>query len=226
MDVKKLFSTILLIILFSISIPRASDYGDDRNFVFAVLKYQGGGDWYNGLTGVRNFLLYLQTHTYLKASLKEKVVTLLDDDLFLYPFLFMNGHGNVVFTREEARRLRLYLDNGGFLFCNDDYGIDPYFRRELKKIFPEDDLVEIPYDHNIYHSYYNIPGGPPKVHKHEGGPAKGFGLFRNGRLVVYYVFDADVADGWEEEWVHNDPQVIREKAMKMGVNIIYYAMTN
>ena len=202
----------------------ANDYEDRSRFVFAVLKYNGGGDWYNGLTGVRNLLLFCQKNTDLRISLKEKVVGLLDDDLFNYPFLYMNGHGNVVMSDQEVKRLRLYLENGGFLFCNDDFGIDPYFRREMKRVFPDKELTELPFSSPVYHTVYDFPSGVPKIHQHEGGAPRGYGLFLNGRMAVFYDFDADIADGWEEEWVHNDPSDVRNKALQMGVNIITYAL--
>jgi len=199
-------------------------YAHNDTFVFAVLKYDGGGDWYNGLTGVRHLLLYTQQNTDLKVNLKEKVVSLLDDDLFLYPFLYINGHGNITLNSEEQDRLKMYLENGGFLFCNDDYGLDKFLRRELKKIFPDKDLSEVPFSNPIYHSYFDFDEGLPKIHKHEGGAPKGYGLFVDNKLVLYYDYDADIADGWEEQWVHHDPWKIRESALKMGVNILYYAL--
>jgi hypothetical protein len=198
--------------------------GDGTGFQFAILKYGGGGDWYTGQTGVRNLLLYCQRNTDLKLSLREKVVTLLDDDLFQYPFLYVNGHGNMFFNDREVIRLRTYLENGGFLFVNDCFGLDPAFRRELKKVFPDKDLVEVPLSYPVYHCFYNMTAGPPKVHKHEGGPPVGYGLFLDGRMVLYYDYDSDISDGWEEQWVHNDPPEVREMALKMGVNIIYFSM--
>ena len=204
---------------------QAYDYEGKSSFVFAVLKYGGGGDWYTGLTGVRNLLLFAQKNTDIKVALREKVVSILDDDLFQYPFLFINGHGNILFNDKETERLRIYLRNGGFLFVNDSYGLDPAFRREMKKVFPDKELVEVPFDHPLYHCYYEFPDGVPKVHKHDDKPPKGYGLFIDNRMVAYYNVEADIADGWEEEWVHHDPLEVRTKALQMGVNIILYAMT-
>lgn len=197
----------------------------DVDFIFAVVKYGGGGDWYNGLSGVRNFLRYLNKWTDIKAAPVEKVVSIMDEDLFLYPFIYINGHGNIIFLPEEVSRLRTYLQSGGFLFCNDDYGLDKNLRREMKKVFPDKEFVEVPFNHPIYHCYYSFPQGLPKIHEHNNKPPKGYGIFVGGRLVVFYDYEADIADGWEEEKVFNDPAEKREAALKMGINIVYYSMT-
>lgn len=214
---------ILIIILVSIKTGTSDPY-TEYDFVFAVVKYGGGGDWYNGLTGVRNLLRKIEERTSLKVYPREKIVTLTDDDLFLYPFIYINGHGNIRFTEEEVIRLRRYLYNGGFLFCNDDYGLDVYLRREIKKVFPDKEFVEVPFSHPIYHTYCNFPQGIPKIHEHYPGPPKGYGIFLNNRLVVFYAYNSDIGDGWEKEEVHHDPPEKREAAIKMGINIIYYAL--
>ncbi len=201
-----------------------SDIYDDYDFIFAVLKYEGGGDWYNGLTGVRNLLKEISERTSLRVYPKEKIITLNDENLFLYPFIYINGHGNIRFSSEEVIRLRRYLYNGGFLFCNDDYGLDVSLREEMKKVFPDKSFIEVPFSHPIYHSYYNFSDGVPKIHEHYPGPPKGYGIFLNNRLVVFYDYNADIGDGWEKEEVHHDPLEKRESAIKMGINIIYYAM--
>jgi len=201
-----------------------SDIYDDYDFIFAVLKYEGGGDWYNGLTGVRNLLKEISERTSLRVYPKEKIITLNDENLFLYPFIYINGHGNIRFSSEEVIRLRRYLYNGGFLFCNDDYGLDVSLREEMKKVFPDKSFIEVPFSHPIYHSYYNFSDGVPKIHEHYPGPPKGYGIFLNNRLVVFYDYNADIGDGWEKEEVHHDPLEKRELATKMGINIIYYAM--
>jgi hypothetical protein len=205
--------------------PSERSDGEPDEIVFCVLKYGGGGDWYNGLAGVRNFIIAFRQITGLSIAPREKVVTLLDDELFQYPFLYLNGHGNISLTDAEVRRLRLYLENGGFLFCNDDYGLDSSLRRELAKVFPDNPLVEVPFSHPLYRCWFQFPSGPPKVHEHDGGPARGFGIFLNGRLALYYASEADIADGWEEEWVHNDPASIREQAVHLGVNILICSLT-
>jgi len=150
----------------------------------------------------------------------------MDKELFNYPFLFMTGHGNVRFTDEEIDRLRNYLTHGGFLFANDSYGLDKFFREEMKKVFPDKELVELPANHGIYHCYYDFPNGLPKIHKHEGKPAQGFGIFYENRLVVFYVYESDITDGWEDPEVHQDPPEKRELALKMGVNIVTWVLGN
>lgn len=222
--VSLLFSTFIFI--YSASGQYKGSAGFNQcDFTFAVLKYNGGGDWYNGMSGVRNFLKTLSERIEIKINSQEKVVSLLDDDLFLYPFIFINGHGNIYFTPEEAKILKKYLENGGFLFCNDDYGLDKYLRREIKKVFPKKDFVEVPFNHNIYHIYYDFNNGMPKIHKHDGGPARGYGIFLNGRLAVFYDYNTDIADGWEEKKVYNNPDEKIEEAMRMGINIVLYALS-
>lgn len=150
----------------------------------------------------------------------------LDDDLFACPFLHMTGHGNVHFTDEEVERLRWYFTHGGFLWADDNFGMDQSFRREIRRILPDDELVEIPFDHDIYHQVYDLPKGPPKVHEHDGGPAKGLAIFHDGRMVVYYTFDTDIGDGIENADVHNDPPEVREQAMRTAINVVSYALTH
>ena len=149
---------------------------------------------------------------------------MLDDDLFLYPFIYINGHGNIKLSDEEVTRLRRYLTSGGFLFCNDDYGLDKALTREMKKVLPDKDFVEVPFSHKIYNVLYNLPKGMPKVHEHYPGPAKGLGLFYQNRLVVLFAYNADIGDGWEKPKVFNDPENIREQAIRMGINIVYYSL--
>ena len=168
--------------------------------------------------------MHFKKITGLQIAPREKIVSILDDDLFEYPFLFLTGHGNIVFSDAEIKRLRLYLENGGFLFCNDDYGLDANLRRELKKVFPDIPLVEVPWDHPIYHCWFSFPKGLPKIHEHDGKPPQGFGIFINGRLVLFYDYESDIANGWEEGWVYNDPPELRQKAIEMGVNILCYTL--
>jgi hypothetical protein len=217
---------LLLFLTLTSSSVWSYDYADRSHITIAALKYGGGGDWYDSLRSIRNFCLFVQKNTTLKISVKEKVVSLLDDDLYLYPFLYINGHGNITFSDKEVERLRSYLQNGGFLFINDDYGLDPYIRREMKKVFPNQSFRELPVSHPIYNSPFTFPDGLPKIHQHDGSTPKGLGLFYEDRLVVFYAFEADIGDGWEEEWVHNDPIEARMAAMKMGVNILVYALTH
>ena len=198
----------------------------DEQIVLARLKYGGGGDWYNGPTEIPNFARELKKRVKMNVSEKEKVVTLLDNDLYKYPFLFMTGHGNVSFTTQEVKALREYLEAGGFLYADDDYGMDTSFRRELKKVFPDAKWQEIPWNHPLYNGYYKFPKGLPKIHEHEPGPPKGLGIFIKGRLVVFYTFNTNISDGWDSPDVHNDPPEKREQAFRMGVNLLVYVLTN
>jgi hypothetical protein len=160
------------------------------------------------------------------ATVEEARVELLDEDLFRYPLLYMNGHGEVRFSQAEVERLREYLELGGFLWADDNYGMDRSFRREIAKVFPETKLVELPFDHDLFHGFYDLDGGTPKIHEHDGEPARSFGLFHQGRLVVVYTQEADIGDGLEDAAVHQDPEPVREEAMKFAVNLVVYAMTH
>jgi|UniRef100_A0A7V3RH50 hypothetical protein len=196
------------------------------DFTIARLKYGGGGDWYCDPSSLPNLLKAINERTHIRAAPKEVVVELADPDLFKYPYLYMTGHGEVRFTDEEIKILRRYLANGGFLHADDCYGMDSSFRREMRKVFPESPLVELPFDHPIYHSFYNFPEGLPKIHEHDGKPAQGFGIFYNNRLVVFYSYETDLGCGWEDPDVHNDPPEKREQALRMGINIVVYALTH
>lgn len=191
----------------------------------ARLKYSGGGDWYNDQSAEVNLLRYVAQNTSIAVNPVYTFVDLASDNVFQYPVLFMTGHGTVNFSASEARRLRAYLENGGFLYIDDDYGMNASIRRELKKVFPDQDLVELPFDHPIYHCHFSFPSGPPKIHEHDGKPAQGFGLFVDGRLCVYYTYESNPGDGWADPNVHQDPPEKREAALRMGTNIIVYALT-
>lgn len=190
----------------------------------ARIQYGGGGDWYSG-DPLPTLVEYARQHTLLSLSAEPITVELTSDRLFTVPFLFLNGHGNVVFTDEEAGRLRRYLEGGGFLYINDDYGLDASVRRELAKVFPEQELQRLPNNHPVYHAHFSFPDGLPKIHEHDGEPAQGLGLFHESRLVVFYAYQSDLADGWEPEGVHPNPHAVREAALRMGVNLLVYAMT-
>lgn len=225
----KNFSKIKLsiIIIFCILFFSLSSFAQlDNKFTIARLKYGGGGDWYVGQTQIPNLLKGLNERTNVNSATKQEIIQLTDKKLYSYPFIYMTGHGNVVFTDEEVKALRLYLMRGGFLWANDDYGMDKSFRREMKRIFPDKDLVEIPFDHKIYHSYYDFPNGVPKIHEHDEKPPKGYGIFYEGRLIVFYDYESDIADGLEDPEVHNDPPEKREQALRMAINIVIYALTN
>ncbi len=190
----------------------------------ARVHYGGGGDWYSG-DPLPTLIAYARAHTLLDLDAEPHTVDLETDRLFGYPFLYLNGHGTVALTTEEAARLRRYLDGGGFLYVNDDYGLDASIRAELRKVYPDQELAVLPASHPVYHAHYDFPAGLPKVHEHDGLPAQGLGLFHEGRLVVFYAYQTDLADGWEPAGTHPDPPAAREAALQMGVNLLVYAMT-
>lgn len=192
----------------------------------AVLKYNGGGDWYANPTALPNLIDFTNANCHTKIDRNPKSVAVSSEDLFNYPIVFMTGHGNVFFSEEEAKNLREYLISGGFLHISDNYGLDAYIRRELKKVFPNLELKEIPKNHPIYNQKFLFPNGLPKIHEHENKAPQGFGLFYEGRLICFYDYESDLSDGWENEVVHNDPAEVREKALKMGANLIIYAFKN
>ncbi len=194
-------------------------------FQIVRLKYNGGGDWYNGQSEEPNLLNYIKAHTDISVDPEYKFVDLASDEIFYYPFLFLTGHGNIVFTEDEVERLREYLNAGGFLYVDDDYGLDKAFRREIKKVFPENELVELPFSYGLYHDFYNFPSGVPKIHEHNGKPPQGFGIFINNRLAVYYTYESNPSDGWDSPDVHNDPPAKREEALKFGTNLIIWALS-
>jgi hypothetical protein len=195
-------------------------------FRIARLKYSGGGDWYNDPTEEPNLLRYVRNNTNIEVNSEYNWVDIASDDIFNYPFLFLTGHGNVDFSEAEAKRLRAYLEAGGFLYIDDDYGLDKAIRREMKKVFPEQEFQELPYTHGLYHAHFEFPNGVPKTHEHDGKPAQGFGLFLNNRLCVYYTFESNPSDGWDDPEVHNDPPEKREEALKFGTNIVVWALSH
>ncbi|HET6272487.1 MAG TPA: DUF4159 domain-containing protein [Bacteroidota bacterium] len=192
----------------------------------ARLKYSGGGDWYNDPSAEVNLLAFVRQHVGIDVEPRYEFVDIASENFFSYPIVFLTGHGNIVLTETEVRRLRTYLENGGFLFADDDYGMDKTFRREMRKVFPGNQMVELPFTHGIYHSQFAFPGGPPKIHEHDGKPAQGFGLFHNGRLVVYYTYETNPSDGWADPDVHNDPEPKRQDALRFGTNIVVWALTH
>ena len=192
----------------------------------AVLKYNGGGDWYANPTALTNLIEFTNTNSSTKIKKNPTFVPVGSLDIFNYPIVFMTGHGNVFFSDEDAKNLREYLISGGFLHVSDNYGLDKYIRRELKKVFPNLQLQEIPRNHPISNQTFTFKDGLPKIHEHDNKPPQGFGLFYEGRLICFYDYESDLSNGWEDESVHNDPKEIREKALKMGSNIIEYAFKN
>lgn len=191
----------------------------------ARLHYDGGGDWYANPSSLPNLLRAVGERTALQVAEREDVVRLSDPALWQVPYLYMTGHGNVRLTGAEVTTLRRYIENGGFLHADDNYGMDESFRREIARVFPNRALVEVPLDHAIYHIVYPFPQGLPKIHEHDGLPAQGLGIFMDGRLAVFYSYQSDLGDGWEDPDVHEDPQSVREQAIRMGVNLVTYAVT-
>jgi uncharacterized protein DUF4159 len=198
--------------------------GNDRRLTVARVIYEGGGDWYSNPSSLPNLLEEIRRSTGLPVEKEEIQLSLKSPELFNYPYLYINGHGNISFDEQEVSRLRTFLDQGGFLHADDNYGMNESFRREMKKVYPQADFVELPFDFPIYHSVFQFPEGLPKVHEHDGGPPRGLGLFSNGRLVVFYSLNTDLGDGWEDQPVHDDPDLVRLQALRMGVNIFVYAI--
>ena len=196
-----------------------------QEFSIARVNYGGGGDWYCDPSSIPNILSYLTKNTSIKAARDEYRIKLTTKEMRGHPYLYMTGHGNIRFTDEEIIDLREYLLGGGFLHTDDNYGLNTSFRREMKKVFPDRDFVELPHDHAVFHSYFDMPNGLPKIHEHDGRPPQLFALYNEDRIMVIYSFESDLGDGWEDEEVHNDPPELRTAALQMGVNIIYFALT-
>lgn len=192
----------------------------------AVLKYKGGGDWYANPTSLPNLITFTNNNIHTGISKNIATINSDDEDIFNYPLVFVTGHGNIFFSSEDIENLRSYLISGGFMHISDNYGFDPYVRRELKKLFPKLELQEIPPAHPIFHQTYTFTNGLPKIHEHDKKPPKALGLFYKGRLLVFYDHESDLSDGWEDASVHNNPKEVREMALKMGANIIEYAFKN
>jgi hypothetical protein len=191
----------------------------------AKVKYNGGGDWYANKTALPNLIEFCNETLNTKIDSKDYIVEVGGQDLYQYPYIYLTGHGNVVFSDAEARNLRAYLIGGGFLHIDDNYGLNPFIRLEMKKVFPDKEFVEIPFDHPIYHQKFDFEDGLPKIHEHDGKPAQGFGIIYEGRLVCFYSYESDLGNGWEDPTIHNDPEAVRQKALKMGANIISFAFT-
>ena len=192
----------------------------------AVLKYKGGGDWYSNPTALPNLVKFCNDNIDTNINENIQTVEVGSTDIFQYPFLHMTGHGNVFFSDDDAENLRKYLISGGFLHIDDNYGMEPYITKELKKVFPNNELKEIPQDHKIFSSAFEFANGLPKIHEHDGKAPQAFGIFYEDRLVLLFTFESDLGDGWEDPEVHNDPEDVREKALKMGANILKYAFEN
>jgi hypothetical protein len=192
----------------------------------ARLKYNGGGDWYANKTSLPNLIRFCNQQLKTNIQGEEDIAEVGSPDIFNYPFVHMTGHGNVVFSSSEADNLRKYLMAGGFLHIDDNYGLDKFIRREMKKVFPELNFIELPFSHPIYHQAFQFASGLPKVHEHDGKPAQGFALIYNGRMVCFYSYECDLGNGWEDQEVYNDPEKVRLKALQMGANLIQFAFTH
>jgi hypothetical protein len=219
---KKIIGYFLLIVFFvSATAPT------EPTVKIALLKYNGGGDWYANLeTSLKNLITFCNQNLGTTINTEQAIVEVGSPDLFNYPFLHMTGHGNVVFTQQEADNLRKYLMGGGFLHISDNYGMDKFIRPQMKKVFPELSFVELPFNHPVYQQKFKFSSGLPKVHEHDDKAPQGFGLIYNGRLVCFYDYECDLGDGWEDVEVHRDSQENRTKALKMGANLIQYAFEN
>ncbi len=192
----------------------------------AKLKYDGGGDWYANKTALPNLIEFSNENINTNLSDTEDIVEVGSSDIFLYPYIYMTGHGNVVFSQSQAENLRNYLTSGGFLHIDDNYGLDQFVRIEMKKVFPELDFVELPFEHPIYHQKFDFEDGLPKIHEHDGKAPQGFGIIYDGHLVCFYSYESDLGNGWEDSVIYNDPAELRQKALQMGVNIIAFVFTD
>mgnify|MGYP000492066786 FL=1 len=214
------YSILLALIILS------SSFQTDYSIKIAKLKYDGGGDWYGNRTALPNLANFCNQNLKTSINPQDEIVEAGSSEIFNYPYIYMTGHGNVLFSLKDASNLRKYLMAGGFLHIDDNYGLDKYVRTEMKKVFPELDFVELPFNHPIYNQRYKFPNGLPKIHEHDGKPAQGFGLIYKGRLVCYYDYECDLGNGWEDPGIYNDSEEKRQLALKMGANIIQYVFSN
>ncbi|MFA8433470.1 MAG: DUF4159 domain-containing protein [Marinifilaceae bacterium] len=214
-----------LILLILLTVTSWGGWAQNTTVRIGLVKYRGGGDWYANPTSLPNLIAFCNKSLGTKIHPDYSVVDVGSSELFSYPFVHITGHGNMVFSNQEATNLRNYLMAGGFLHVDDNYGLDIYFRREIKKIFPNSELQELPYSHPIFHQVYDFPNGLPKVHEHDKKPPQAFGIFQNGRLVCLYTYECDLGDGWEDPSVHNDSESIHQKALRMGANILSYVFS-
>lgn len=197
----------------------------NHSFKIAKMKYSGGGDWYSNKTSLSNLILFCNENLKTSIYKEEEIIEPGSIEIYNYPFIHLTGHGNIVFSNQEAENLRAYLTSGGFLHIDDNYGLDPFIRLAMKKVFPELVFIELPFTHAIYHQKYDFDNGLPKVHEHDEKPPQGFGLFYKGKLVCFYTYECDLGNGWEDQEVYDDPEEVREKALRMGANILSYALT-
>tara|TARA_B100000927_G_C16413892_1_gene448438 strand:- start:186 stop:845 length:660 start_codon:yes stop_codon:yes gene_type:complete len=210
---KYLLLSLFTVLIFSFSEP---------TYKIAILKYNGGGDWYANPTSLKNLINFCNNEINTNINKEYATVDVGSSDIFNYPFIHMTGHGNVIFSDQEAKNLRLYLESGGFLHIDDNYGMDKYIRVEMKKVFPEIDWLELPSNHSIYNQKFKFKNGLPKIHEHDGRNSQGLALIKDGRMVCFYTYECDLSDGWEDQSIHNNSNTTRLKALKMGANIIQY----
>jgi len=213
------------ILLLLVTVLSLNCFGQQEQLKIAKLKYNGGGDWYANKTALTNLAEFCNKEINTNIDLNDQVVDIISPELFDYSFIYMTGHGNVVFSNQEAENLRNYLISGGFLHIDDNYGLDQFIRLEMKKVFPELEFIELPHDHPIYHQKFTFNDGLPKIHEHDKKAPQGFGLIYEGRLICFYSYESDLGNGWEDQRIHKDPQEIRLKALRMGANIISFAFT-
>ncbi|MGQ8337948.1 DUF4159 domain-containing protein [Sunxiuqinia sp. A32] len=198
----------------------------DQQLKIGLLKYKGGGDWYADPTALPNLARFCNAELNTNINPDPAIVEPNSIEIFNYPFVHITGHGNIIFSEEEASNLQLYMEAGGFIYIDDNYGLDQYIRREMKKVFPDKEFVELPDDHPIFHQKFNFEKGLPKIHEHDNKRPQGFGIFVEDKLVCFYTYESDISDGWEDPSVHNDPPEIRRMALEMGANIISYVFGN
>ena len=196
-----------------------------QDFNIARIQYSGGGDWYADPSSLPNLIDFISKETNIKIESSEYRIKLTSENLYGHTFLYLTGHGNIRFSDEEIGALRSHLLKGAFLHADDNYGMHDSFKREMKKVFPEKEWVELPIDHPIYSCYFNLPNGLPKIHEHNGNPPQGLGLFEKERLIVFFTYESDLGDGWEDSEVHNNPEVVRQSALQMGTNIVWFSLT-
>lgn len=217
--------TLILLGLISALIPPAVAQ-DSGEFKLARIEYRGGGDWYNDPSSLTNLAEFTQQQVPIAIDPEYDDIAIGSRDLFDYPFAFLTGHGNISINQTEAANLREYLNKGGFLYIDDDYGLDEHFRKIISQVYPDEELIELPFDHPIYHQVFDFPEGLPKIHQHDGESPQGYGIFHEGKLVLFYTFETNLADGWANPEIHKNPADVRQKALQMGTNILIYALIN
>lgn len=218
---------ITICVALSSTMSLAQGNPESSSLVIVRVKYQGGGDWYNDPSAIPNLCAFVRMNTHVDIGLEEAQVSLTDEKLFSYPFLFLTGHGQLSLSDEESTQLRNYLLHGGFLYVDDDYGLDASFRKAMEKVFPEKELIELPFSHGIYSIHFRFDNGLPKIHEHDNKPPQGFGIFDDeGRLMVFYTYETNISDGWVDPEVYEDPPEKREAALKIGTNILIWSLLN